>query len=306
MSTILLVNALIGGLVFGAIYALIGASLNVMMGVLRVVNFAHGEFVLVGSFAAFSLLTLTGLNPLFALPFVAVAMFFGGICAYYLLIPRLQRSDDAETSSFLLMFGVSLMMVSAFTWIYGADIRPVNFSFDPVNVVLFSIPDAYGAGRDGKVLVPTARLVALAINIAIILAMTWFVYRTLAGKALRGAIMNRDAIQIVGIDVNRLSAAAFGLAAALAGITGVVLTLVIPSVDPNGGAPLTLFAFIVIVLGGLGHPIGALIAGILFGLVEQFANVLLPQAAAQMVGFVMLVAVVMLKPEGLFGRRVLK
>lgn len=306
MNSVLLVNALIGGLVFGAIYALIGASLNVMMGVLRVVNFAHGEFVLVGSFIAYTVLSLTGLNPLFALPVVALVMFFAGIGAYYVLIPRLQFSDDPETSSFLLMFGVSLMLVSLITWIYGADIRPVNFSFDPVNFTLFSIPDAYGPGRDGKVLVPTARLVALGINLAIIAAMTWFVYRTLAGKALRGAIMNRDAIQVVGIDVDRLSASAFGLAAALAGVTGVILTLVIPSVDPNGGAPLTLFAFIVIVIGGLGHPIGALVGGVLFGVVEQFSNVLLPQSAAQMVGFVMLVGVVMLKPEGLFGRRVMR
>ncbi|MCA1241480.1 branched-chain amino acid ABC transporter permease [Stappia stellulata] len=306
MSSILLYNALIGGLVFGAIYALIGASLNVMMGVLRVVNFAHGEFVLIGSFLAYSVFSLTGLNPLAALPVVAIAMFFGGVAAYYLLIPRLRYSDDAETSSFLLMFGVSLMLVSSITWIYGADIRPVNFSFDPVNIALLTVEDAYGKGRDGKVLVPTARLVALVINLAIIAAMTWFIYRTLPGKALRGAIMNRDAIQVVGIDIDRLSANAFGLAAALAGVTGVILTLVIPSVDPNGGAPLTLFAFIVIVLGGLGHPIGALLAGMLFGMVEQFSNVLLPQSAAQMVGFVMLVAVVMFKPEGLFGRKVMR
>lgn len=304
--SILLYNALIGGLVFGAIYALIGASLNVMMGVLRVVNFAHGEFVLIGSFLAYSVLTLTGLNPLFALPVVAVAMFFAGVLAYYLLIPRLQYSDDPETSSFLLMFGVSLMLVSTITWTYGADIRPVNFSFDPVNVTLFTVADAYGEGRDGKVLIPTARLVALGINLAIIAAMTWFIYRTLPGKALRGAIMNRDAIQVVGIDVDRLSAGAFGLAAALAGVTGVILTLVIPSVDPNGGAPLTLFAFIVIVLGGLGHPVGALIGGMLFGMVEQFSNVLLPQSAAQMVGFVMLVVVIMFKPEGLFGKKVMR
>lgn len=303
MNTVLLINGLIGGVVFGAIYALIGAGLNVIMGVLRVVNFAHGEFILIGSFMAYAMLTMLGLNPLYALPVVAVVMYAGGMLAYYVLIPGLARSDDPETSSFLLMFGVSLMIVSVLTWIFEADIRPVNFSFDPVNVVLFSIPNAYGPNRDGLVLIPTARLVALAINLVIIGAMTWFLYRTLPGKALRGAIMNRDAIQIVGINVHRLSAAAFGLATALAGITGVILTLVIPSVDPNGGADLTLFGFIVIVLGGLGHPVGALAAGMLFGIVEQLSNVVLPQAAAQMVGFVVLVAVVMLRPEGLFGKR---
>ena len=302
MNTVLLVNSLVGGIVFGAVYALIGASLNVLCGVLRIINFAHGEFILAGGFLAYVLLNAFGLNPLLALPVAAAAFFAAGYLLYFLLIPRLARSDEPETSSFLMMFGVSLMMVSTFIWIFEADVRPVNFSFDPINVVLFTIEDAYGEGRDGRVLVPTARLVALAVNAVIIAAMTWFLYRTLAGKAMRAAIMNREAVQIVGIDIHRLSASAFGLAAALAAVTGVLLTLVVPSIDPNGGADLTLIGFIVIVLGGLGHPVGALAAGILFGVVEQVSNVLLPQAAAQMLGFMILIAVIFVRPEGLFGK----
>ncbi len=301
MNTVLLINGLVGGIVFGCVYALIGASLNVLCGVLRIINFAHGEFILVGGFLAYVLLNAFGWNPLLSLPVAAVVFFAAGYGLYYLLIPRLARSDEPETSSFLMMFGVSLMIVSALTWIFEADIRPVNFSFDPVNVTLFTVQDAYGEGRHGRVLVPTARLVALAINAFIIIAMTWFLYRTLPGKAIRAAIMNREAVQIVGIDIHRLSASAFGLAAALAAVTGVLLTLVVPSIDPNGGADLTLIGFIVIVLGGLGHPVGALAAGILFGVVEQVSNVLMPQAAAQMLGFVILVAVVFVRPQGLFG-----
>lgn len=304
MNTVLLINGLVGGIIFGVIYALIGASLNVLMGVLRVVNFAHGEFVLVGSFLTYALLMGLGIHPLVALPFVTVVMFVAGMAMYYLLIPRLAKSDEAETASFLLMFGVSLMIVSVLTWVFGADIRPVNFSFDPINVTLLRIHDAFGPGRDGRVLVPTARIVALGVNAVIIGAMAWFLYGTLAGKAMRGAIMNREAIQIVGIDIHRLSAMAFGLATGLAGLTGVIMTLVVPSVDPNGGADITLIGFIVIVLGGLGHPVGALAAGIIFGVVEQLSNVFLPQAAAQTVGFVILVAVIMLRPQGLFGIRV--
>lgn len=303
MNEILLINGLVGGVVFGAIYALIGASLNILVGVLRVVNFAHGEFVLVGGFGAYAFLTLTGLNPLWSLPAVVALMFGVGWAMYHLLIPRLVTTEEPETASFLMMFGVSLMMVSVFTWAFGADIRPVNFSFEPVSVTLFSVPDAFGPGRDGRVVVPTARLVALGLNLAMILALTWLFYFTLPGKAMRAAIMNRDAIQIVGIDVDRLSAACFGLAAAIAGATGVILALVVPSVDPNGGAAISLVGFVVIVLGGLGHPIGALAAGVLFGLVEQVASVFLSQAAAQTIGFVILVAVVLVRPEGLFGRR---
>ena len=302
ISEVLLWNAVIGGIVFGVVYALIGCSLNVLAGVLRVINFAHGEFIIAGSFFAFALLNTFAIHPLIALPLCAVAFFFAGLGLYYLLVPRLAKSDEPETSSFLLMFGVSLMAVSVITWIFEADIRPMNFSFEPINVTLFKIEDAYGPGRDGRVLVPTARLVALGINLALIVALTWFFYRTLPGKALRAATMNRDAVQIVGINIHRLSAMAFGLATSLAGITGVLLALVVPSIDPNGGPDIALIGFVVIVLGGLGHPVGALFAGIIFGFVEQFSNLLLPQAAAQMVGFIILVAVIFVRPEGLFGK----
>lgn len=301
MNEVLLLQGLIGGLVFGAIYALIGASLNVMVGVLRVINFAHGEFILAGSFVAYALLMGMGLNPLYAIPPVVVLFFLAGYAAYYVLIPRLRKSDEPETSSFLLMFGVSLMMIAVLTWIFEADIRPVNFSFEPINVTLMVVEDAYGPGRDGRVIVPTARLVALGVNLAMIVALTWFLYRTLMGKAMRAAIMNRDAVQIVGIDVDRLSATAFGLATAIAGVTGVLLAMVVPSIDPNGGPPLALVGFVVIVLGGLGHPVGALLAGLLFGVIEQVATVMLPQAAAQMIGFLILVAVIFFRPSGLLG-----
>lgn len=303
INEVLLWNAAIGGIVFGVVYALIGCSLNVLAGVLKFINFAHGEFVIAGSFLSYALLNGFQIHPLIAMPIAAVSFFFAGQALYYLLVPRLTRSDDPETSSFLLMFGVSLMMISVITWIFEADIRPMNFSFDPINVTLFTIEDAYGTGRPGRVLVPTARIVALAVNLVLIVGLTWFFYRTLPGKALRAATMNREAVQIVGINIHRLSAMAFGLATSLAGITGVLLALVVPAIDPNGGADITLIGFIVIVLGGLGHPVGALLGGIIFGFVEQFSNVLLPQAAAQMVGFIILVAVIFIRPEGLFGRR---
>jgi len=304
VSSVLVWNAVIGGIVFGVVYALIGCSLNVLAGVLRVINFAHGEFIIAGSFFTYFLFTTFNLHPLLSLPLCAILFYFAGRGLYYLLVPRLARSDEPETSSFLLMFGVSLMLVAVMTWTFEADIRPLNFTFDPINVTLFTVKDAYGEGRDGRVLVPTARIVALAVNAMIIVGLTWFFYRTLPGKALRGATMSREAVQIVGINIHQLSSTAFGLATALAGVTGVILALVIPSIDPNGGADITLIGFIVIVLGGLGHPVGALFGGIIFGFVEQFSNLLLPQAAAQMVGFIILVAVIFLRPSGLFGKAV--
>jgi branched-chain amino acid transport system permease protein len=302
MNEILIINGLIGGILFGAIYALIGASLNIMYGVLRILNFAHGEFIIAGSFIGYAFMNATGLNPLFSLPIVIIIFSVAGFGLYYILVPRLAKSDDPETSSFLLMFGVSLIMVSVITWIFEADIRPVLSRFDPVNVTLLTIKDAFGEGRHGRIIIPTARIVAFAVNILIVGILTWFLYRTIPGKALRAAIMNRDAIQIIGININRLSAIGFGLSAMLAGVTGVTLMLVVPTIDPNVGPALTLVGFVVIVLGGLGHPVGALLAGVLFGIIEQMANTLVSQLAAQMIGFIIIVVVIFIRPYGLLGK----
>ena len=155
----------------------------------------------------------------------------------------------------------------------------------------------------GPIYVSTARIVAFGITIAIALALTWFLFRTLPGKALRAAIMNREAIQIVGVDVVKLSAFAFALASAIAGATGVLVALVFPAFNPFSGAEYSIIGFIVVVLGGLGNPVGALLAGILYGLAEQLATVFLPQAMAPIIGFGILVAVILIRPTGILGWR---
>jgi branched-chain amino acid transport system permease protein len=290
MHSFLLFNALINGVVVGAVYALIGCSLNVLYGVLRVVNFAHGEFVVGGAFLAYVLFQQFGLNPVGAAPVGFVAFFAAGAALYYLLMPRLAKSDDPETASFLMMYGVALMAAATMLMLFEADTRSIDYTFTPVSVKI------------GPVFVPTSRLVALAVNVAIVAALAWFLYRTLPGKALRAAIMNREAIQIVGVNLHRLSAGAFGLALGLAGATGALLAMVFPAFSPFSGPDYTLIGFIIIVLGGLGHPIGAVVGGVLFGVVEQVATVFLPQAMAPIVGFSILILAIFLRPAGLFGR----
>lgn len=290
MTWFLVQNGLVNGVIVGTLYALVGVSLNVLYGVLRVVNFAHGEFIIAGAFAAYVLFTALGIHPLAAVPIAAALFFAAGWALYYLLMPRLARADDPETSSFLMMYGVSIVLAAAMLLIFEADTRAIDHSFQPVTVKLLGV------------YVSTARLVALAINIVIVALLTWLLYFTLIGKALRAAIMNREAIQVVGVNIHRLSAFAFGLATALAGASGVLLALVFPAFSPFAGPDYTLIGFIVIVLGGLGHPIGAMLAGIIFGLTEQMATVFLPQAMAPIVGFAILILVIFLRPSGLMGR----
>jgi branched-chain amino acid transport system permease protein len=288
---LLILNGLVNGLIVGGIYALVGVSLTLLYGVLRVVNFAHGEFVIAGSFLAFVLFSGFGVPPLLAVPIAAVAFFAAGWGLYYVLIPRLARSDDPELMSFLMFYGVSIAAAALMLLLFEADSRTIDYTFTPVSMQV------------GPIYVSTARLVALAITIVISIALALFLFKTLPGKALRAAIMNPEAIMIMGVDIVRLSAFAFALASALAGVTGVLIALVFPAFNAFSGAEYTIIAFIVVVLGGLGNPVGALLAGVLFGLAEQMATVFLPQAMAQIVGFLILVGTIFFRPSGILGVR---
>ena len=288
---LLILNGLVNGLIVGGIYALVGVSLTLLYGVLRVVNFAHGEFVIAGSFLAFVLFSGFGVPPLLAVPIAAVAFFAAGWGLYYVLIPRLARSDDPELMSFLMFYGVSIAAAALMLLLFEADSRTIDYTFTPVSMQV------------GPIYVSTARLVALAITVVVSIALALFLFRTLPGKALRAAIMNPEAIMIMGVDIVRLSAFAFALASALAGVTGVLIALVFPAFNAFSGAEYTIIAFIVVVLGGLGNPVGALLAGVLFGLAEQMATVFLPQAMAQIVGFLILVGTIFFRPSGILGVR---
>lgn len=288
---LLVLNGLVNGLIVGGIYALVGVSLTLLYGVLRVVNFAHGEFVIAGSFMAFVLFKSFGIPPLLAVPIAGIAFFAAGWGLYYVLIPRLAKSDDPELMSFLMFYGVSIAAAALMLLLFEADSRTIDYTFTPVSMQV------------GPVYVSTARLVAFAITVVVSIALALFLFKTLPGKALRAAIMNPEAIQIMGVDIVRLSAFAFALAAALAGVTGVLIALVFPAFNPFSGAEYTIIAFIVVVLGGLGNPVGALLAGVVFGLAEQMATVFLPQAMAQIVGFLILVGTIFFRPSGIMGVR---
>jgi branched-chain amino acid transport system permease protein len=290
MITTLLIQALITGLILGALYGLIGCSLTIIYGTMRIVNFSHGEFVVGGCYAVLIFFAATHLHPLLSIPLVFIGFFGIGMCLYFLFVPYLSRSDDPEMASFLTFYGVSLMAGAILLYFFEADTRSLNYIFKPS---VFKI---------GGLFIPTAQLVALAAGLVIMAILTWFLYRTIYGKALRAAIMNRDAIQIVGVNINHLSALAFGLAIGLAGTTGVLLALVFPAFGPFSGLDFTLIGFVVIVLGGLGHPVGAIVGGILFGITEQVAIVFLPQSLSQAAGFLILIGTVALRPTGLFGK----
>jgi len=292
--TTLVIQGLLNGIILGVLYGLIGVGLNVIFGVLRVVNFAHGEFLVLGAYFAFVLMTALGIGPMVSLPLAFIVFFAVGYALYFVLIPRLSKSDDPETSSLLLMFGVSIMLGAIMLLVFEADARSLQLDIEPVFLML------------GGLLIPTVRLIALLIALVMIALLAYFLYKTQVGKALRAIIMNRDAVRIVGINAERLSAVAFGLGIGLAAVTGVLVAMVFPSFSPFMGNDYTLIGFIVIVLGGLGHPIGALVGALLFGITEQVSVVFFNPSIATMLGFGLMVGMIFIKPTGLFGRQALR
>jgi len=290
----LLLQGLLNGLILGALYGLIGLGLNIVFGVLRVVNFAHGEFLILGAYLAWLLAQTLGINPFVALPITFLVFGSLGYLLYFILIARLAASDDPETSSLLMMFGVSIMLAAVMLLLFDADARTLETDIEPVFLML------------GDLVLPTIRLIALAVCLTIVALLTWFLYATLTGRALRAIIMNRDAVRIVGINVKRLSALAFALGIGLAGVSGVLIALVFPAFSPFMGNDYTLIGFVVIVLGGLGHPVGALAGALLFAVTEQVAAVYFNPSIATICGFVLLVGMIFVRPNGLFGKQMLR
>jgi branched-chain amino acid transport system permease protein len=289
--TELLFQTIINGIIVGTIYGIIGCSLAIIYGTMRIVNFAHGEFVISGSYLSYIVVTVLGLPLLLAVP--AEILFFGvvGLVIYYLIVPRLMKNDDHELPSFLAMYGVSLIIGSLLLIFFEADTRSIDLGFSP------------GYVKFAGLIIPKARLIAMGFGVITILCIWWVLFRTIYGKALRAAIMNRPAMGVIGLPYKRVTAAAFVVSIVLAGLTGIMTALVFPAFNPAGGMEITLIAFVVIVIGGLVNPIGAIFGGILFGLVEQLTILYGSQTLAQIISYVALIVVVYVLPNGILGGR---
>lgn len=287
----LILQAVVSGVILGAVYGMVGASLTVLYGVMRIANLAHGEFIILGCYISYLLFEYAGIHPAVAIPasFVCIALFATMI--YRGIVMKVQNSADPEMASFLAFFGLSLMIGAILLQLFGADARSLNFSFKPI------------AYRIDTVVLPTSRLFVLAIEFLVLCLLAYILFFTLPGKALRAAIMNRDALRYIGINVDRLSMFSFAFSIGLAGATGVLLALVFPAFGPFSGLEYTIIGFISIVIGGLGNPVGALVGGLIFGLTQQITSVFIGQSYGLVTGFVFLLAVLTLRPQGLLGSK---
>jgi branched-chain amino acid transport system permease protein len=260
----------------------------VIFGVVRVVNFAHGEMMTIAMYAAVILFGALGLDPLLAVAPVAVAFFgFGYALQSTLINPFITRP---EHSQFMLLVAVALIMVNALLMIFGPDARNVQVDYQLESYAI------------GPILIDKARLLAAVTAVATSAALFAFFRLTLIGKAIRACADNYLGAQVVGLNVKRLYALTFGVGSACVAVAGCMMVLLV-DVTPSLGPAYTLLAFVIVIVGGLGSMPGALLGGVLIGVSEALAGLLIVPSAKSMFSFALLILVLLFRPQGLLGKK---
>jgi branched-chain amino acid transport system permease protein len=281
-------NVAVGGLLIGLVYGLMALGLSVIFGVMRVVNFAHGEMMTIAMYLAIALFAAFKLDPLVMMVPIAAVLFVLGYCLQAGLInPFVNRPEHMQ---FILLVAVAIIIVNALLIMFGPDARNVqtSYSFDS-----FAL---------GPLIIDATKFYAGAAALAVAAALFIFFRRTRLGIAIRACADNYTGALVVGLDVKRLYALTFALGAACVGAAGSMLVLFI-DVTPTLGPAYTLLAFVIVITGGLGSMAGALAGGVLIGMTEALAGLLFTPSAKSMFAFAILVLVLLFRPQGLLGKR---
>jgi branched-chain amino acid transport system permease protein len=283
-------QVVLSGLLMGLIYALVAAGLSLIFGLMDVVNFAHGELMMVAMYAVFTLWQMSGLDPFILLPVVAALLFGLGVAIYRLLIARaLSVRFNKGMVQIFVTFGLAIFIRGFAQYVYGGEFRSVTGTF--LGNRTFNLGDVY------------LPLPQFAAGLVCLLAFAGLlaISRTEFGRALEATREDREAVALIGIDRDRIFALGWGLGAATVGVAGVMLAGFY-YVSPNVGANFALIAYVTVALGGFGSMLGALAAGLLIGEVEAITAALLEPSLKQVGMFAIYLAVLMFRPRGLFGR----
>jgi branched-chain amino acid transport system permease protein len=281
-------NVAVSGLLTGLVYGLMALGLSVIFGVVRVVNFAHGEMMTIAMYLAVVLFAQFKLDPLLMMIPIAIALFaFGYAIQNYLITPFINRP---EYSQFMLLIAVAIITVNGLLIVFGPDARNVQTSY------------AFDSFLIGPLLVDATKAYAGVAAIAVAAALFAFFRFATVGKAIRACADNYTGALVVGLDVRRLYALTFGLGAACVGAAGAILVLIIDVTPPLGPA-FTLLAFVIVITGGLGSMTGALLGGVLIGLTEALAGLFFAPSAKSMFAFAILVLVLLFRPQGIMGKK---
>jgi len=281
-------NVAVGGVLTGLVYGLMALGLSVIFGVVRVVNFAHGEMMTIAMYIALALFTAFHLDPLVMLvPIAAVLFVFGYALQAGLINIFITRP---EHSQFLLLIAIAIIIVNTLLIIFGPDSQNVQTAY------------AYESFQYGPLIVDATKVYAASAAIVVAAALFSFFRFTLVGTAIRACADNYTGAVVVGLNVKQLYALTFGIGAACVGAAGCMLLLIF-DVTPSVGPAYTLLAFTIVITGGLGSMPGAIVGGVLIGLTEAAAGLLFTPSAKSMFAFAILVLVLLVRPQGIMGKR---
>jgi branched-chain amino acid transport system permease protein len=284
----LLLQAVVSGFLLGGVYGLVASGLTLIFGVLRIVNFAHGAMMMLAMYSSYWLFALGGIDPYLSIAVTAPLFFLLGLVVQKVVIEPNRRA--AEHNQLLLTLGLALFLENLALVLWQGDFRTVKSAVSGASFVL------------GDALVEVPRLIACGGAVLVAFVLFVFLRTTDVGKAIRALAEEPEGAQLMGIDVGRIRAIAFGIGTACVAVAG---SLVTPFfyVAPDVGESFNLMAFVVVVLGGMGNFIGALLGGFIVGLAESLGAAFLPGSLKQLVVFIIFATVLLLRPEGLFGTR---
>jgi branched-chain amino acid transport system permease protein len=284
----IVLNVIIQGVLTGLVYGLMALGLSVIFGVVRVVNFAHGEFAVLAMYATYLLFQALGFDPLLSIFPIAVAFFaIGYLLQATLIDPFVGRPEHEQ---FIFLIGLAIIIVNGLLMVFGPDARPINVSY------------AFDSYAVGPLFIDKARVYAAGASIAVASGLIMFFHHTRTGTAIRACADNLTGAGVVGLNVKRLYALTFGLGLACAGAAG-ALVVTIADANPSLGPAYTLLAFVIVIAGGLGSMAGALVGGVLIGVSEALSGFFFAPSMKSMFSFALLVAILALRPRGLLGRR---
>ncbi|MBT0652855.1 branched-chain amino acid ABC transporter permease [Geomobilimonas luticola] len=282
-----LLQSLISGILIGGVYALIGIGLTIIFGVMRVINFAHGDILMVGMYMTYVLFTSFGIDPFVSIVITIPLMFLFGAFLQKLFINRMQGA--LPQNQILLTIGLGLIMSNTMMLIYTSDYKILSTSYSSESFNL------------GGISISSPLAISFLITAAITILLYWFLLKTDTGQAIRATAQDREAAQLMGINVRWMSILAFGIGSALAGTAGALIS---PTyyIFPQIGGIFTLKAFVITVLGGMGSIIGATLGGVIIGIAESVSAVYISSGWKDVVVFVLFLLVLLFKPAGLMGK----
>jgi branched-chain amino acid transport system permease protein len=278
------------GLLIAGLYAAVTLGLTLVLGVMGIVNFAHGEMVMLGAYNTFWLFTLLGIDPLLSIALSGILLFFIGLFIFRFTIRPIL--SDPPLNQLLLTLGISIFLQNLAMILWKTDSRSVITSYSGMSLSL------------GVVHVGMTRLLTFLIAVGLTLFLLFFLYKARPGKAMRAVSENNTASWLIGINVQKTYLLAFGVACALAGASGALVSTIMYTY-PMVGFKLSLKAFCILVLGGLGNIPGALFGSLILGLTESFVGTYVPEGSgwAEGISFILIMVILIIKPTGLVGTR---